>query len=268
MMLSRTALRLAVVEVLSPYAENASGATAWPTFAGPAVFDTQISPTALADVDKPGPLIVVYTDETSLKADGTDVTLASSSTKQRVTLAFEIQVPVSVPTDAGGAVLTVGPTDAGAEALLDLLEEQILQRIADGRMNGPLVDILAEIVEVDSQPYRDPDTETRLSARRLELICSVKRGERWPSGVAVDADPLAWLPAPFSKVAALLPLGSYGRKVATMLGGLIGQPALFPALDELRLAANLTRSAGDALPPATDAAATPPVGDIGGQILP
>jgi len=266
MMLARTALRLAVIEALAPYAQEAEANPTWPTFAGKFVFDTEIRATALADVDKPVPIIRVTTDETVLKADGTDVTLESSSTAQVITLACEILVPVRAGDGDSAEVQAVGPTDAAAEALLDLIEEQIKQRLDEARMNGALERVLVSIVEMDSLSYRDPDTDTRLSARRLEFSCRVHRGRRWPSPLPADPQPFDYLPQPLADVARALPVGSYGHKIATMLGSLIGRPADFPALNEMRLAINLKRDGGDTPPATADASQTPPVGDIGGSI--
>lgn len=266
MMLARTALRLAVIEALAPFAAENAADPAWPTFAGRQVFDTQISPIALADVDPMTPMIIVMADATVIKEDGTDVAVRSGAALMLVDLAFEITVPVSVQAEDSAALQAVGPTDAAAEALLDLIEEQILQRLDDARMTGPLRHVLAEIRAVDSQPYRDPDTETRLSARRLELSSRVVRGKRWPKPPPGDLQPFDYLPWPMSDVARELPAGSYGHKLAIMLGSLIGRPAAFPALNELRLAANLARGSEDAPADPPDASPTPPSGDLGGSV--
>lgn len=266
MMLARTALRLAVIETLAPYAQERLANPAWPTFAGRQVFDTQISPTALADVEPTTPLIVVMTDETSVKANGDDVTVAWSAAPELVMLAFEIMVPVAVQSGDTVEMQAAGPTDAAAEATLDLIEDQIQQRLHDGRMNGLLRLVLSKIGEVESHPYRDGDTETRLSARRLELSCSVLRGELWPAAPPSGPQPFDYLPAPLADVARELPVGSYGHKIATMLGSLIGRPADFPALNEMRLAINLKRDGSDTPAPSPDASQTPPIGDLGGSI--
>lgn len=266
MMLARTALRLAVIETLAPFAQERLAAPAWPTFAGRQVFDTQMSPTALADVDPTMPLIVVMTDETAIKGGIGDVTVAHNSTPLVVSLAFEIMVPVAVQDGDSAALQAVGPTDAAAESTLDLIEAQIGQRLADARMNGLLRHVLSEIREVESHPYRDGDTETRLSARRLEYACSIFREERWPATLPDDPQPFDYLPWPLSAVAGEMSAGSYGHKIATMLGSLIGRPAEFPALNQMRLAINLRRDGDDPPPPPSDASETPPVGDLGGSI--
>lgn len=264
MSLSRTALRLAVIEALAPHSQAVAPAPAWPTFAGAQVFDSQIAPVALGRIDTALPVIVVSVDAAKTGPRGTaqDVTPAGDG-DEVATLACEIMVPVKIRDGESEAVSLVGPTDAMAKALLELIEDQIQQRLADARMNGPLQHVLVTISEIESQPYSDPDTDVLLSATRLELTCHIRQRERWPTPGAAG---LARLPHPLREVAQALPPESYGGKVAAGLADLIGNPAVFPALNEMRLAANLTRAEGDTAPPDTDATQTPPIGDAGGRV--
>jgi hypothetical protein len=262
MSLSRLALRLAAVETLAPYAQIVAADPAWPTYAAGRVFDTQITAVAQTEAEARTPLIVVYTDEDKTKAQGTaqDVTLPGDG-ETHVTLAFEIQVPVALSDDA---IAPYGPSDSLAEAILDMIEDQILQRLADARTGALLASILVTIEGVESQPWRDADNDIRLSARRLELTCRVRERERWPVAGATGLDRL---PQPLRDVAKALPAESYGGRHVALLADLLGSPKAFPALNDLRLALNLTRAAGDTPPPAADASAEPPVGDVAGQIL-
>jgi hypothetical protein len=266
MSLARTALRLAVLEALAPFDQQASATPLWPTYAGRQVFDSQISPVALEHVDTSLPVIVVSCDAAKTDSWGSapDASVVGDG-KEVCALAFEIMVPVKIREGDGEAVALVGPTDAMAKALLEMIEDQIQQRLADARMNGPLHFVLQAIEEIDSQPYSDADTDIALSATRLELKCQIAQRQRWP---APGASGLARLPEPLRSVAMGLPPESYGGLIAAGLADLIGNPASFPALNELRLAANLVRAEGDAAPVPADAAPTPPVGDIGGSITP
>lgn len=264
MSLARTALRLAVVEALSPYAQNIAATPAWPTFACRQVYDSQLSPVALTEADMSLPVIVVSVDGSKTDAHGTaqDVTTPGDG-KEIATLAFEIMVPVKVLADDVESIELVGPTDAMAKAVLDMIEDQIQQRLGDARMNGPLRHVLDAIGEIESQPYGDPDAGILLSATRLELKCQIRQRQRWP---APGASGLERLPEPLRSVAQALHPQSYGGTIAAGLADLLGNPALFPALNELRLAANLTRSAEDTPAAPTDATATPPLGDVGGRV--
>lgn len=259
MSLSQTALRLAAMEALYPF-----GATAFPTFAGKQVFDSQIAPVALARIDRKLPVVVVTTDagKTDPRGGAQDVT-GEGDGRETAILAFEIMVPVKVQDGQTEAVALVGPTDAFAKATLDLIASQILQRLADARMTGALRHVLLTIDRIESQPYADPDTDTLLSALRLELTCHIAQQERWPAPPQVG---LERLPQPLRAVAEDLPEGSYGRLVALGLADLIGDPATFPALAELRLAGNLARGPDDAPAAEPDPTETPPTGDLAGSV--
>jgi hypothetical protein len=268
MSLSRTALRLAVVEALSPYAQNIAASPVWPTFAGAHVFDSQATPVALAAIAGGQPVIIVAVDGAKTEAIGSgnalDVTFDGDG-REMATLAFEIIVPVAQRGDTGEAIYDIGPTDAAAKAFLEMIEDQILQRLADARMNGPLQHVLVSIGEIESQPYSDADAGVALSATRLELSCRIRQRFGWP---AAGASGLDRLPQPLRDVAKALPAQSYGGEIAAGIAEILGNPATFPDLNEIRLAANLTRAAGDTAPPATNAAVTPPVGDVGGMVAP
>ncbi len=265
MSLSRTALRLAVVEALSPYAQNIAATPVWPTFAAGQVYDSQISPVALTEADRSLPVIVVSCDAAKTESFGTapDVTVPGDG-DEVATLAFEIMVPVRQVGADGTVTFDIGPTDALAKAILEMIEDQILQRLGEARMNGPLRLVLSRIAEIESQPYSDPDTDIQLTATRLELKCHIRQRGPWPSGAGLAGIDL--LPEPLRSVARELHAESYGGKVALGIAELIGNPAAFAALNEIRLAVNLVRAAGDPAPPPTNAAATPPIGDVGGSI--
>lgn len=266
MSLSRTALRLAVVEALSPFAQHANVNPIWPTFAGRQVFDSKISAVALTSLDPLVPSIVVTTDQAKTAARGSaqDVTVAGDG-KETCTLGFEIMVPVKIEGDQGETVAMVGPTDAMAKALIEMIEDQIHQRLVEARMTGPLRHILLSVEEIESFPYNDPDTDVPLSALRLELTCHIRQRERW------TPPPPEWtlrhLPEPLRSVALALPAGSYGHQLCIAIDAMIGNPAAFGPLNEIRLAGNLAREPGDAPPPDADPGPTPPIGDAAARII-
>lgn len=263
MSLSRTALRLAVVEALSPYAQHVAAEPVWPTFAGVRVYDSQIGPVDVSGDDML-PVIIVSVDAAKTDPHGSaqDVTVSGDG-KETATLGFEIEVPVAQLGEDGSTVYAVGPTDAAAKAFLEMIEDQILQRIGDARMDGALRHVLDAVMEIDSQPFSDPDAGILLSATRLELKCQIRQRASWP---APPQTGLARLPDPLRSVAQALPAQSYGGLIAAGIAELLGNPALFPALNDLRLAANLARTAQDSPAAATDATQTPPAGDIGGRV--
>lgn len=265
MSLARTALRLAALEALAPFAMQGEASPPWPTMAGARVSDSQIEVVAETDAERRMPLIVVFADEAKTEGLGTalDATFEGAG-REKVTLAFEIMVPGVIRHDAETEILPFAGTDAMAEGFLDMVEEQIRQRIADARTSKPLCLVLDRIEEITSTPWRDPDLDIRLSARRVEFTCIVRQGGRWPEP---SASGLEALPSPLREVSQELPDGSYGRSVCEALARMLGDRAVFATLSEIRLAARLDRQAGDAPAPAPDPGAEPnPTGDIAGSV--
>jgi hypothetical protein len=270
MTLARTALRLAAMEALAPHDQIAAPSPAWPTFADDRVLDSTIEMDAIpeheAGAARRRARVAVFTDEAKTEALGSalDATFAGDGL-EKVTLALEIMVPAVIRDNDQRWVVPVAGTDAMAEGFLDMIEEQIRHRLADGRLNEPLCLVLDRIEEITSSPWRDADLDTRLSARRVEFACIVRQGGRWPVPAASGLDAL---PSPLREVARALPAGSYGRKVCDTLAAALGDRAVFPALTDIRLAANLARGADDTPAPAPDAGQTPPKGDLGGRVTP
>lgn len=264
MSLSRLALRLAVIEALSPHALQAAANPVWPTAAEGRVLDSQMTPETFAEqAAQRLPVVAVFTDEAKTEGFGTarDATIDGN---ERVTLAIEIMVPAAFGKDQDGAyIVPAVALDALTEATLDMLEEQIRERLNEARRSKPLCDILQLIGEIESKPWRDADLDTRLSARRVEFDCEIAARGPWPAAGAAGLDRL---PNPLRDVAAALPAESYGAQVATIVAAALGTPAVLTTLAELRLAANMARVAGDAAPPVLDPAAEPPTGDLAGRI--
>ena len=263
MSLGRTALRLAVIEALAPFALHDEASPSWPTFAEARVLDSTIELDDMGSAERRAPRLAVFVDEAKTETLGTGLDVQAGDASERVTLAFEIMVPAVVRENSEVWVLPAAGTDAMAEGFLDMLEEQIRQRISDARMSEPLCLVLDRIDEITSNPWRDPDLDMRLSARRVEFSCLIRHGRRWPAPAETG---LAALPSPFREVAQALPAGSYGRKVCDTIAAALGDRSVFPELAEIRLAARLQRSEGDAPAPAPDASKTPPEGDVTGSI--
>lgn len=250
MSLSRLALRLAVMETLAPYAQHTASAPIWPTQAMGNVYDSRIGVQPATEAAARAPAIAVFTDDAKIEALGSaqDVTMPGDAI-ETVNLAFEITVPQNVLIDGVAHLAIAAETDSLAEAMLDLTEQQIRAAIAQGRMAQPLSLVLVTINKIESRPWHDADTDQRLSARRLEMECRVRR-----------SDDL--LPA----VAAILPTGSYGADVCTTILAVMREPAALQPLNEIRFAANLARAQGDAAAIDLKPEKTPPEGDLGGSV--
>lgn len=268
MTLARTALRLAGIEALAPHALIGAANATWPTFADDRVRDSIIELDAEAYDErspaKSGPRIAVFADEAKTEGMGTaqDVTFDGDG-REKVTLAFEVMVPAVIHQNDQRFVVPAAGTDAMAEGFLDMIEEQIRQRIDDARMNGPLRHVLDRIDEITSNPWRDADLDLRLSARRIEMTCIVRQGGRWPDPGKTGIEAL---PSPLREVAQELPADSYGRKVCDSIAAALGNRAVFIALSEIRLAARIERLPDNPPAPPPDATPTPPKGDLTSKV--
>ena len=168
--MNRTALRLATVAVLTNL-----GREPWPTLVGKHVYDSRKDDLSdLAELDRQ-PRLVVRTDKdlTSLR-DPRNGQPSNVFSQRQVLLQVEASVVTSVK-DGAGNLFPAGPvTDAGLEALLDLLEWQVwaaltgLSPVAlwyrDELMPGFAIE------QVDSVPLYSEDGRFRLAAREISYV--------------------------------------------------------------------------------------------------
>lgn len=261
MSLNRTALRLAVLEALAPHAQYSAGSPAWPTLAMGNVSDSdEILPLGAQALQ---PRIVVYVDDAKRENAATGDALLRGYGTDEVTLALEVIVPQVVKDEAGNELAVAAASDSIAESILDLIGDQIEHRLQWARMDGLLVHVLSGVRKTESRPWRDADTDIRLAARRFEFECMIFSTGAWP----VDVTGFDKLPFPLDRVAKALPSGSHGANVCTTLAALINAPETFAAFNEMRLAFNMTREAGDAsAPEQTFPADASPTGDVAGSV--
>ncbi len=260
MSLSRLALRLAVVEMLAPVDQLSSNSPRWPTLApGDRVFDSQIGTEPVTEEARRAPMISVYTDDAKVESASGEIVYFTDGL-ERCTLAFEIIVPGVVQMDDGMDVLVPIETDALAEALVDTIGSQIYSVVQAARLNGPLRHVLHSVEKVESRPWRDADSDVRLSARRDEYEVRLVRSADFEPGKTG----LARLPSPLRDVALELADGGYGRVLAETVAAALVDPAILPRLAELRLAGLINRPAS--APPASASGATPS-GDVVGSVI-
>lgn len=262
MSLSRLALRLAVVEALAPPSEFGKDAPAWPTMVpGDRIFDSQIGTEPTTEAARRAPMISVYTDDSKVDPSGAGFVFVDDGI-ERCTLAFEIIVPGVVTLEDGYEVLVPVETDALAEAMVDAVGAQVASLLQAARMTGPLRHVLIDVEKVESRPWRDADSDVRLSARRDEYEVTLRRsGDIVPGQSGLDR-----LPDPLRAVALDLATGGYARVLAETIAAALVDPAILPRLLELRFAGSLVRAAGET-PPVVNAASTPPTGDVAGRVI-
>ncbi len=235
--LSRLALRLATVEALKPYAAVMADA-GYPTLAGINIRDSLIDPAEAKEIVETLPFCAVFTDDADGAAIGSAEDMADG-TVETVTLGIEIMLPVR---ETATESATVAPTDARAEALLDLLETQISRTLQRARMDGPLRHVLLAFTARSSRPWRDPDSGMKLTARRIEMTARIRsEGDMPEAGTGLDR-----LPSPLREVARALPVGSTGAATATAVAAALIAETPFDALERIVIGMNFTRPAGSA----------------------
>lgn len=246
MALNRTALRLATIEALAPHALHSLG-TGWPTLAEGRVIDTALNRAFDGWDGTQQCFVAVYVDAATREARAETSDISGDSIDQ-CTLGIEIALPLAGADDNGNLLPYAPVTDADAEALLDLIEAQIHQRLEWARMDGLLHHVLLQITKTASDAQREPDLGLRVAARRVEYECVIRQQSALPIG----ATGLARLPSPLREVAEKLPIGSAAHDMCLRLVAAMAEPAAFSALETFRIAVALAREPGSAAPPAFD----------------
>lgn len=261
MSLNRTALRLAVIEALRPFGEvikTSPEVKRWPTAAEDNIADSLIEPWPATDARARLPFIGVFTDDAQIEKHGSaqDVTFAGQGL-HRCTLAIEIIVPQTSSGPDGAVLQFVAETNAAAEVFLEAIEGQIFETLAAARLDGALRHALITIDGVQSRAWRDPDSNLKLSARRIEIECRIPEPV-WPAPGATGLDRL---PRPLRNVAADLPANSPGRLVAEGIATILEGTTSLPPLEEIRTTIVLERDGESPAPESIDFTASNSFGD-------
>jgi hypothetical protein len=217
MSLAALALRLAAVEALCPTASLTS-AGAFPTLAAGRVADSRIVPRDEREPETALPFLAVYCEERRGEPQGE--AMPTTPLEGVVTLVVELEVRIKGgPQDGDGLDEEVPETDPAAEAMLDLLEAQVIRALEiDGGEGGALFRrIRRRIVSMESVPLRDASLGLHFARRTLKLAVSMQLDD-WDD---VDGD---GLPAPLSTVAAALPEASYGKQLIDTVRGAMVAP--------------------------------------------
>jgi hypothetical protein len=236
-MLARTFLRLCALEALRPSALLAANGP-WPTSAGVYVSDSRIDPIDDLNDDERRPLIAVYTEDDHL------IKIAQSGPvfyKSTVDLVFEISVVQKFAPNGEGAepIVDYCDTDAGAEAALDGLEDNIFHALHFGP-TGKLFRQIAKVPadERSSHPKRAGEESIRLSARTVRYKFCLKE-------VCYQAAPLTTpagldrLPPVLKAIAEQFGSSTYLAEIALGVARTASVMSNRIALDRVTVTANL-----------------------------
>jgi hypothetical protein len=228
MSLARTALRLAALNAL-----KGSSPTAGPTIACNRFYDSRISdfsPETYPDDAKP--TVIVLTDEDD--GDALSEQNGGPPFRRKIKLVFEFAMVQGFDVDVahGGTEFVPGypATDAEHEASLDLLEFQIMRRLAyDPAPGSVLFRNITRSWKHDCHRQVLDETGVKIAARVLTLETEVtddqvkvyRTTETLPTGLDV-------LPEPLRTVAKSLPVGSNGRAICTAIAAALAPLTVGP----------------------------------------
>ena len=222
MSLMSFALSLAALATLRPpVAAGAPARDSWPTIAGMAVFDNELSRVDDLGAGDSRPMVLLGTTDERLvpaPAPGTGETLSGRGGRASVVLS--VITSIGVVTVAGdGYDIGIAGSDREAEAYLSLLDHQVTVALRASSLIAALSPIGITGIEV-FKDYRAEDGR-RLAAHRLDFSLTVwdefDAGERVAAGSAG--------PRGLAELVALLPDGCRERQILTAIGALVATPA-------------------------------------------
>lgn len=231
MTLARTALRLCAAGTL----KGVDGAR--PTIAQERVYDSRNDPFQPEDfAGDAKPIVIVVTDGDD--GDAQSQQNGGPPFLRNIELVLELAMVARAPKvgadgkPIGGYVVGVPDTDARLEASLDLLEFQVIRRLAsDLAPLSVLFRKLARIWKRECHRQIDDGAGVKIASRVLVLTCGVKDDQVQVFNNPNDPLPegLDALPEPLRTVAKALPAGSAGADTCAALAAAITQltaPAL------------------------------------------
>lgn len=226
MTLARTALRLCAAATLK-------GETiARPTIAGERVYDSRVSDFAPeSSLGDAKPSVIVMTDGD--EGDALSKQNGGPPFIRMIDLIIEMGMVQTVK-DGPDYIVGYPDTDARHEASLDLLEFQIIRRLAyDPAPMSVLFRKFTRIRKHDCHRQVMDDSGVKIAARILTLTCEVNDDQVQIYNTAGDQPTgLAILPEPLRSVAQALPAGSPGLDICTVMAATLA-PVIAPPLERI-----------------------------------
>lgn len=226
MTLARTALRLCAVACL----EGIDGAR--PTIAEGRVYDSRMSdfgPEPFGEDARPTMILLTDDDDGEALSDQN----GGPPFRRMMGLVIEMGMTLAIKDEAGYSV-GYPDTDSRLEASLDLLEFQVMRRLAYD--HDPLPTLFRKLVRIrKSDCHRQVTDEAglKLAARVLTLTCDVgdDRIAAYNTASTTPAIPTGFdiLPEPLRSVAKGLPAGSPGLEVCISIAAALS-PLTVPPL--------------------------------------
>ena len=224
MTLARTALRLCVTACLE------GSADARPTIAEGRVYDSRIAEIAPESfVADALPTVILLSDND--EGDALSVQNGGPPFRRSIDIVFETGMTQAIK-DGDDYVVIYPDTDAQLEASLELLQFQIVQRLAYDP--DPLCVLFRKFVRIRRQESHRQvldESSIKIACRIMTLTCEVSDDQVGVRNAAAPSpDSFDVLPEPLRSVALALPVGSPGHEICTSLAAALS-PITSPAFE-------------------------------------
>jgi len=200
-MLSAEAMRLAAIEVLTPYAALQAG-SGFPTLAGRMVFDSRAAAVGELDGAKAyTPVLSLYTGSAKATLRG-DVAAIDDADSEAV-LEIVAELAVAAKQDGEDFTDAMASDDPEARMVLSALSSQVIFHLCHSQAGYLFRRFVRNVRIIEVEPHALPQLGLRWQRNTIRLTCGIA-GEEYD----IEA---GGLPQPIRSLAALLPAGSYAR---------------------------------------------------------
>lgn len=199
-MFARMMLRNATVNALTEKGLDGQ----FPTIAGERVFDSRIIPIQETDVQNEIPICMVYTVGQEREKLNRTRTSHPLDLMHLVDLVIEIVVATTGVEEIKDGrktvkkkVLRIVETDAELDALLDLLEAQVVRALASpwNKWCGIWHKLVTDVTSYSSEREADGDKNNRLAMRQITYQCRICPDPVPVPGIAKDGEPASQVTA-------------------------------------------------------------------------
>lgn len=200
-MLSADAMRLAAIEVLTPYAALVA-ATGFPTLAGKNVFDSRAAAIGELDGEKAyTPVLALYTGsaKATLRGDAAEI----GDSENEAVLEIVAELAVAAKDENGEFSDAMASEDPEARMVLSALTSQVIFHLCHSEAGYLFRRFILNVRRIEVEPHALPQLGLRWQRNTIRITCGLL-GETYD--IAAGG-----LPEPVRSLAAQLPVGSYAK---------------------------------------------------------
>lgn len=223
-MFSAEAMRLAAIEVVTPFSAIEAG-TGFPTLAGRHAYDSRAA--SVGDLDATlayTPVLSFYTASARAvaRADAADI----DDQECEAVLEIVAELAVAAKDEDGEFADALAGDDPEARLVLAALTAQVVFLLCQSQSGHLFRRFVLGIRRIEEEPFAVPQLGLRWQRTTIRLTCGV------PGDIYDIAD--GGLPEPVRTLAALLPDGSYAKAKLQALGAHFAADPR-PALDGIKI---------------------------------